>query len=298
MTALQDVLPLSPLQEGILFHSGGGHDPYIVQLDLELDGPLDEGRLRAAGQALLVRHPNLRAAFVTRASGQAVQVIPAESVLPLQVYGEAGQDTYARIKAADALRPFELTASPCLRMTLVTVEGRHRLLFTYHHLLLDGWSNSLVVGDLLRLYDNGGDPGRLAPAPPYRNFLAWLRERRRDGGDDAALAAWRERLAGLDGPTLAGVPDAPRGARRERPERPERSRAEMSEETSEAVRALCRTAGVTLGVAAQAAWALVLRTLTGRSDVVFGLTVSGRDAEVAAGRRSSARHRRGVPLVG
>ncbi|MFI6540430.1 amino acid adenylation domain-containing protein [Nonomuraea sp. NPDC050547] len=286
MTALQDVLPLSPLQEGILFHSSGGHDPYIVQLDLELDGPLDAGRLRAAGQALLARHPNLRAAFVTRASGQAVQVIPAESVLPLQVYGEAGQAAYARIKAADALRPFELTASPCLRMTLVTVEGRHRLLFTYHHLLLDGWSNSLVVGDLLRLYDNGGDPGRLEPAPPYRSFLAWLRERRRDGSDDAALAAWRERLAGLDGPTLVGVPDAPRGARPERAERPERSRAErsraeLSEETSEALRALCRTAGVTLGVAAQAAWALVLRTLTGRSDVVFGLTVSGRDAEVA-----------------
>ncbi|MFI6904762.1 amino acid adenylation domain-containing protein [Nonomuraea sp. NPDC050394] len=275
MTALEDVLPLSPLQEGILFHSGGGHDPYIVQLDLELDGPLDAGRLRAAGQALLRRHPNLRAAFVTRASGQAVQVIPAESVLPLQVYGEAGKDTYARIKAADALRPFDLTASPCLRMTLVTVEGRHRLLFTYHHLLLDGWSNSLVVGDLLRLYDNGGDPGLLAPAPPYRNFLAWLRERRRDGGDDAALDAWRERLAGLDGPTLVGVPDAPSGAR------PERSRAEMSEETSTAVRELCRTAGVTLGTAAQAAWALVLRTLTGRGDVVFGLTVSGRDAEVA-----------------
>ncbi|MFE0151465.1 amino acid adenylation domain-containing protein [Nonomuraea sp. NPDC059007] len=275
MTALEDVLPLSPLQEGILFHSGGGHDPYVVQLDLELDGPLDPGRLRAAGQALLVRHPNLRAAFVTRASGQAVQVIPAESVLPLHVYGEAGRDAYARIKAADALRPFDLTASPCLRMTLVTVEGRHRLLFTYHHLLLDGWSNSLVVGDLLRLYESGGDPGRLAPAPPYRNFLAWLRERRRDGGDDAALAAWRERLAGLDGPTLVGVPDAPRGVR------PERSAAQMSEDTSAAVRELCRTAGVTLGTAAQAAWALVLRTLTGRGDVVFGLTVSGRDAEVA-----------------
>ncbi|MFI9550702.1 amino acid adenylation domain-containing protein [Nonomuraea endophytica] len=303
MTALEDVLPLSPLQEGMLFHSGGGHDPYIVQLDLELDGPLDAERLRAAGQALLVRHPNLRAAFVTRASGQAVQVIPAESVLPLQVYGEAGQDTYARIKAADALRPFELTASPCLRMTLVTVEGRHRLLFTYHHLLLDGWSNSLVVGDLLRLYDNGGDPGLLAPAPPYRSFLAWLREQRRNGGDEAALAVWRERLAGLDGPTLVGVPDAPRGvpdalrdgsdASRGVPDVPrgvpdvsrgvraERSQVEMGEEASAAVRALCRAAGVTVGVAVQAAWALVLRTLTGRSDVVFGLTVSGRDAEVA-----------------
>ncbi|MFI6497349.1 amino acid adenylation domain-containing protein [Nonomuraea typhae] len=274
MTALEDVLPLSPLQEGILFHSGGDHDPYIVQLDLELDGPLDAGRLHAAAQALLVRHPNLRAAFVTRASGQAVQVIPAQSVLPLQTYGEADEDAYARIKAADARRRFDLTASPCLRMTLVPVAGRHRLLLTYHHLLLDGWSNSLVVGDLLRLYASGGDPGPLAPAPPYRNFLAWLRERRRGGGDDAALAAWRERLAGLDGPTLAGLPDAPRAGR------PERSQAELSEETSAALQARCRQAGVTLGTAVQAAWALVLRTLTGRDDVVFGLTVSGRDAEV------------------
>ncbi|MFI6291361.1 amino acid adenylation domain-containing protein [Nonomuraea sp. NPDC050790] len=298
MSALQDVLPLSPLQEGILFHSGGGHDPYLVQLDLDLDGPLDPDRLRAAGQALLARHPNLRAAFVTRASGQAVQVIPAESVLPFQVYGTADPAAYARIKAADARRPFDLTASPCLRMTLVPVQGRHRLLFTYHHLLLDGWSNSLVIADLLRLYETGGDPGPLAPASPYRDFLAWLRDRRRDGGDDAALAVWREHLADLDGPTLTGSPptrtatrtdtradtrtDARSGAgEMSREVGPERFRAELSEEVSGAVRELCRRAGVTLGTAVQAAWALVLRTLTGRHDVVFGLTVSGRDAEVA-----------------
>ncbi|MBB4913541.1 non-ribosomal peptide synthetase [Streptosporangium saharense] len=274
MSALRDVLPLTPLQEGILFHAQSGHDPYLVQVTLDLEGALDVARLCAAGDALLARHPNLRAAFLTRASGQAVQVVPDAVRLPLRVHDLTGGDraAFERIAAADLAEPFDLTAAPAMRLTLLTTgHARHRLLLTYHHVLLDGWSNSLLVGDLLRLYAAEGDASALPGAPPYRNFLAWLRERERDG---RTLDVWRRRLAGLDEPTLVAThADSQVG-------RPVRAVAELPAGTSAALAALCRKTGVTLSTVLQAAWALLLRGLTDRHDVTFGLTVSGRDADV------------------
>ncbi|MFF4991405.1 amino acid adenylation domain-containing protein [Streptosporangium saharense] len=274
MSALRDVLPLTPLQEGILFHAQSGHDPYLVQVTLDLEGALDVARLCAAGDALLARHPNLRAAFLTRASGQAVQVVPDAVRLPLRVHDLTGGDraAFERIATADLAEPFDLTAAPAMRLTLLTTgHARHRLLLTYHHVLLDGWSNSLLVGDLLRLYAAEGDASALPGAPPYRNFLAWLRERERDG---RTLDVWRRRLAGLDEPTLVAThADSQAG-------RPVRAVAELPAGTSAALAALCRKTGVTLSTVLQAAWALLLRGLTDRHDVTFGLTVSGRDADV------------------
>ncbi|MEV4096443.1 non-ribosomal peptide synthetase [Streptosporangium saharense] len=274
MSALRDVLPLTPLQEGILFHAQSGHDPYLVQVTLDLEGSLDVARLCAAGDALLARHPNLRAAFLTRASGQAVQVVPAAVRLPLRVHDLTGGDraVFERIAAADLAEPFDLTAAPAMRLTLLTTgHARHRLLLTYHHVLLDGWSNSLLVGDLLRLYAAEGDASALPGAPPYRDFLAWLRERERDG---RTLDVWRRRLAGLDEPTLVATHADPQEGR------PVRAVAELPAGTSAALAALCRKSGVTLSTVLQAAWALLLRGLTDRHDVTFGLTVSGRDADV------------------
>jgi nonribosomal peptide synthetase CepB len=273
---LADVWPLSPLQEGLVFLAAladdDAVDAYVVQQVLDLAGPLDPARLRAAGQALLDRHPNLRAAFPVTAGGAVRQVISDRADLP---WAEADLSTdpdpdaaFDRLAAADRARPFDLAAAPLLRLTLVRLSAaRHRLVLTNHHVLLDGWSTPLAVRDLFALY--AGEP--LAAPRPYREYLRWLA-----GADrPAAEEAWRQALDGLDQPTLV----AP-GAGAALSARPGRLERELDADVTARLAAMARDRDVTLNTVVQAAWAVLLVGLTGRTDVVFGATVSGRPAQV------------------
>ncbi|WNM31473.1 amino acid adenylation domain-containing protein [Streptomyces sp. Li-HN-5-11] len=281
-----DVLPLTPLQEGLLFHSLYEHerdarDVYLVQLVFELEGvrgPGDAARLRAAAQALLDRHPSLRAAFRRRRGGGPVQVVPRRAVLPwsetdLTGPGRDTEQEWARLLDEDLARGFDPATPPLIRCTLArTGEQRHRLLVTHHHILLDGWSVSVLLRELLALYDSGGDLAVLPAAPPYRSFLEWLA--RRDRG--AAEAAWREALHGVTQPTRLArhAPDD------RAPGDLAQARAELSEETGTALTALARSLGITVNTLVQTAWAILLSRTTGHDDVVFGATVSGRPGEL------------------
>ncbi|MCT9078844.1 amino acid adenylation domain-containing protein [Streptomyces fulvoviolaceus] len=277
--ALADVLPLTPLQEGLLFHALYEHeDVYLVQLVFELDGTVDATRLRAAGQALLDRHPNLRAAFRRRRGGAPVQVVPHRATLPwaeaeLTGSGIDTEEEWARLLDEDRDRGFDPATPPLIRFTLArTGERRHRLLVTHHHILLDGWSVSVLVRELLALYATGGDPAALPPAPPYRAFLEWLGRRDRT----AAEAAWRDALDGVTEPTrLAAAATDDRGSGTLA-----QARAELSADTGAALTDLARRLGVTTNTLVQTAWAILLSRTTGQNDVVFGATVSGRPAEL------------------
>ncbi|WP_411083388.1 amino acid adenylation domain-containing protein [Streptomyces sp. cmx-18-6] len=278
---LTDLLPLSPLQAGLYFltrygSEGDGPDVYTTQTTLEIEGDLDTARLRTAGRALLARHPNLRAGFHSRQDADPLQVVPAVAEIPLHEYDltsadlpEGRREGRARnILDADRRNGFDLSAPPLLRFTLVRLgAGRQLLALTSHHILLDGWSGPLLVRDLLALYR--GDPG---PAPrPYRDYLHWI------AGRDRATTTrlWQEALAGIDGPTRL-VPDAaalPAGV-------PERVEIPLPDELVARVHAFARAQDVTVNSVLQSAWGLLLGRLTGRSDVTFGVTVSGRPADL------------------
>ncbi|EWC60856.1 Siderophore biosynthesis non-ribosomal peptide synthetase module [Actinokineospora spheciospongiae] len=269
-----DVLPLAPLQAGLLFHAmhdGREADVYAAQLTLDLADGVDPGRLRAAVAALLARHANLRAAFRPRASGDPVQVV-ARAVEPdwreLDLTGATPAERAAtadRLAAEDRARPFDLARPPLLRCTLLRLDERlHRLVWTHHHILLDGWSVPVLVRELGALYTGA----TLPPVTPHRDHLAWL-----DRQDRAAAArAWRAELADLDGPTLV--------AGRTGSAAPEQLTAELTEEQTAALTAVARAAELTTSTLVQGAWAVVLGALTGRRDVVFGTTVSGRPADL------------------
>ncbi|TDB96371.1 amino acid adenylation domain-containing protein [Nonomuraea longispora] len=268
--ALADVLPLSPAQEGLLFHAlYGGDDVYVIQARFAVDGPVDPARLRAAVEALLDRHQNLRVCFRHKGLDRPVQLVPRRVRLPWTEVDPPSDAELERILEGDRLRPFDVTRPPLVRATLVR---RRELVLTMHHLLVDGWSMPILARELAALYA-GGDP--LPPAPPYRDHLAWLR------GQDGERAAreWRAALADLPGPTLlrpgrsanAGAASMRQGT----------VEAELTAELSQALRRRARRSGVTVNTLAQAAWGLVLARLTGRSDVVFGTVVSGRPAELA-----------------
>ncbi|WP_432041783.1 amino acid adenylation domain-containing protein [Streptomyces cadmiisoli] len=278
---VRDILPLTPLQEGLLFHSGydDGPDLYTMQLYVDLVGPVDAAAVLRAGRLMLRRHPNLRASFRWQGLRRPVQVITDhddfawhETDLSALDETERGK-ALERLEAADRDHRFDLTRAPLMRMALVRLApDRHRLLVTHHHTLIDGWSTPLFVRELLRLTADGGDTGALPPVRPYRDFLAWL-----DGQDTkASVAAWVRALAELDGPTLVA---GDRGTRH-LPVRPRELTAELDAAATAALTATLREHGLTLHTVVLGVWATVLARLTGRDDVVFGATVSGRPGEL------------------
>ncbi|MFJ9461625.1 amino acid adenylation domain-containing protein [Kitasatospora sp. NPDC101447] len=280
-SGLQDILPLAPLQEGLLFHSvydEAAPDVYLVQQAIDLEGTLDTEALQAACRTLLRRHGNLRAAFRYTGVQRPVQLIPYEVRLPWEELDLTGLPEGERTAAADRAveedrtRRFDLGRPPLMRFTLMRLgERRHRFVLTNHHILLDGWSRPMLVRELLALYATAGDDSALPRVRPFRDYLQWLA-----GQDKAsALGAWREALAGLDGPTLV----APHAGERA-PVVPGRLETELDRATHEALTALARERALTLNSLVQGAWAVVLSGLTGRDDVVFGSTVSGRPPEV------------------
>ncbi|GAB6901774.1 non-ribosomal peptide synthetase [Kineosporia succinea] len=283
---IQDILPLTPLQEGILFHvhENRGHtdvpDVYTGQLHVDLHGPIDSDRWRAAAQELLDRHPNLRVAFRQRKTGESVALVGADVTMPWQEIdlghltaqghgeGTLEQELAAQTRT-DRLRGFDPAAAPLMRVTLYRLgPERHRLVLTHHHLLLDGWSMPVLLDELLTLADPQSAP---LPAPPdHRLYLNWLRGR----DTDAAHAAWREVLGGLEQGTRV-APD-----RRPGTQLPQYLVEELTPDDTRRLAAFARDERVTLNTAVQGAWGLVLSALTGSDDVVFGATVSGRPPEL------------------
>ncbi|GGS28025.1 amino acid adenylation domain-containing protein [Streptomyces parvus] len=278
---LADVLPLSPLQEGLLFHTEydqRAEDVYITRLAVDIRGDLDTGALRAAVAGLLRRHDSLRAAFRHTSEGTPVQLIPGEVRLPwyqadLSELDEEEQRT--RLEALlvqERARRFDPQQPPLLRFTLIRLGAdSHRLLVAAHHLLLDGWSAPVLAGELFALYGTAGDDSALPPVVPYKEYLSWLAAQ--DGS--AARDAWREALAGIEEPTLVAPAAGEAG-----PNLPGRIVDELPAELTAALTAVARTHDLTMNAVVQGAWGIVLAGLTGRDDVLFGETVSGRPPEL------------------
>ncbi|MCB8913125.1 amino acid adenylation domain-containing protein [Rhodococcus rhodochrous] len=277
----EDVWPLTPLQHGFLFHAlrNDSIDAYTVQLTLHLGGVVDPRRLRQAVAAMSARHPNLRVNFVFDGEWPPVQVVQASVELPLRERDLTDPDPdaraaeLARLQAEDRTQRFDTAAGPLVRLSLIRMgPDDHRLVFTNHHILLDGWSAPLLLKELLVLYGTDADPGALPPVRPYRDYVRWLVQQ-----DPApARDAWSRYLAGPDRPTLVA------------PEAEQASVQALSEETARALdpvdtrrlEGFVRDHGLTVGTVVQVAWGIVLAKLTSQCDVVFGSTVSGRPADV------------------
>ena len=187
---IADVLPLTPLQQGLLFLANAAHgddDVYAVQLYVSLTGPLDPERLHAAVQAVVSRHPNLAARF-SQQYAEPVQIILADPVVPWQYVELDSEEQIAQLCAAERAAVCDFINQPAFRAALIrTAADQYRLVLTNHHIVLDGWSLPILLGEVFATYYGQ----RLPPAVPYRRFVSWL-----TGRDlDAARGAWREVLA-------------------------------------------------------------------------------------------------------
>ncbi|MEV6684098.1 amino acid adenylation domain-containing protein [Streptomyces sp. NPDC051130] len=277
---LTDILPLSPLQRGLLFQAEfdrHGTDAYTLQVLMDIAGPLDKAALRAAVAALLARNDALRAGFRDRDAGDPVQVVPGAVELPWSEVDLTGvpedlrEAEAARLTDEEWLRRFDVAQPPLTRFTVYELgPDRYRVVWTAHHILVDGWSLSAVLAqELVTLWSNGADVSVLPPVTSVRGYLEW--SGRQD--KDAARAAWQRELAGVEEATCLGPRDRPRVE-----SLPRTWAIELPEELTGALTAWAHDRGLTMNTVAQGAWAVALGRLTGRRDVTFGAVESGRPA--------------------
>ncbi|WNV85485.1 amino acid adenylation domain-containing protein [Umezawaea sp. Da 62-37] len=267
---LVEILPVTPVQQGFLFHRLQDTDGYTEQLRLALAGPVDAPALRAAVVAAFRRHAPLRTAFLVDGLPEPLQVVVAEVEPPWRETDLTALDPAAAEARADVLAargkatPFDVRTPPLLRLHLVHLPGgTAHLVLDYHHLLLDGWSVTLLVRELLAAEVVA------TPVPALRDWMRVLRAQNRD----AAASAWRAALDGITEPTaLATAAEGTSDSVHHVVDLP----AEVTARLVEAARAH----RLTLNTIMLALWGVVLAAETGRSRVVFGTTVSGRTDEV------------------
>jgi amino acid adenylation domain-containing protein/non-ribosomal peptide synthase protein (TIGR01720 family) len=269
---IEEVLPLTPMQEGMLFHHlrEAGKDPYLSQIALTLTGDVDPAEMERAWRLAVDRHSALRAEFIWEGVESPIQRIRRQVTLPVGLH-EGGEDRLEEVRAAALAGGIDVSRAPLARVDLVrTGPDRTVVVFTHHHLLLDGWSLPLVLGTVFDAYDSRGSGGAVAPsgAPALRRYAAW-----RAASDlPAAERFFREYLADFAAPTP--LPDEGK------PPLPAAGSGVVHLDGPADVARRAGALGLTAGTVVQAAWALVLAACSGEREVLFGATSSGRPAGV------------------
>ena len=281
---IEDIYPLSPLQQGLLFHSlyEPGSGIYVEQLGWALEGTFHADAFEQAWQFVVSRHPALRTVFAWEGLEEPVQVVycSAAPVLDRLDWTHLPIDDHERrldeFLELDRQHGFDLSVAPLMRLTLVE-RAPHRRFFiwSHHHLLLDGWSVPLVLREVFGHYVAScqGHTLDLAPVPPFRSYIQWLSEQ------DSANAEnyWRNLLRGFNASTPLG--STANHAVSANPHYGARSHF-LPETLAESLRTFGRTHRLTLNTLVQGAWALLLSRYSGQADVVWGYTVSGRPPEL------------------
>ncbi|WP_193075959.1 non-ribosomal peptide synthetase [Pseudomonas sp. FME51] len=273
---IADLYPLSPMQQGMLFHSLYEREAgdYINQMRVDVEG-LDVERFRQAWQATVDNHEVLRANFITSLAIP-LQAIIRHVQLPFVVEDWrdiSGFESRLDERAQKELRRgFDLFGEPLLRLTLIRVsEHCHHLIFTSHHILMDGWSNSQMLGEVLQRYSGQSVPPAIGS---YRDYIAWLQHQ--DGVVSEAF--WKDQLGELAGPTRLSHALMP--AAETRSGRATHS-SYMDARFTDAMVEFARQLRVTTNSLVQATWLLLLQRYTGQECVAFGATVAGRPTELA-----------------
>jgi amino acid adenylation domain-containing protein len=283
---VEDMYPLSPMQQGLLFHARYAPDSalYFVQWAAVLRSDLNIPLFQAAWQTAIDRHPALRTLFVWEGLDRPLQVVRQQVnapwiVLDWQHLSEGAQhDELATLLLADQSRGFDLARVPLMRFHLIQLaDNIYQFVWSFHHLLMDGWSIALILKEAFAQYTASchGTAFEPAPAQPYRDYIAWLQHQ------DLAQAEqfWRTALRGFTVPTPLMVDQSCQGLA---------GIAEHGEfydalpaTATARLQSFVRTHQLTLSTLIHGAWALLLSRYSGTEDVLFGSVVSGRPTELA-----------------
>ncbi|MEU9609916.1 condensation domain-containing protein, partial [Streptomyces sp. NPDC048057] len=273
---------MAPLQEGLLFHAQYDDqdtpDVYVIQVALQLEGPLNSTRLETAAQAVLNRHPHLTACFLTRPNGQPIQVIPTHYHLPWHEHDlthltpTEQQTQTENILNNTRTQRFTMTTPPLIRYTLIHhTPHHHTLALTLHHILLDGWSMPILIHELLTHYHHPTNPPLPQPTP-YKHYLTWLNQQ----DHTTATTTWTNHLHNTT-PTHLTQPHPPTTPTTHTPQH---TTHHLTPHTTHQLTQHTRKHQLTLNTLIQGTWALLLNTHTGNNDITFGTTTTQRPPHI------------------
>ncbi|MBW4483049.1 MAG: amino acid adenylation domain-containing protein [Tildeniella torsiva UHER 1998/13D] len=283
---VEDFYPLSPIQQGMLIHAldEPEADVYCGQLLCQFSGALDVTAFENAWQQVIQRHAILRTRFVWEGLKEPVQVVQRQGTVRLEVHDwrelppEAQNYQLKQLRLGDRAQGFTLSQAPLMRLTSIRMADQdYQFLWTYHHLLLDGWSMTVLFQDVAAVYQSWvkGKPLELPPPRPYRDYLVWLQQQ------DLAAAErfWRQQLQGFTTPTEFRI-DERSSDTSAQPHRG-KQQVKFSPQLTSNLQRFSRQHQITLNTLIQGAWAILLSRYSGATDLVFGTTSSGRPPELA-----------------
>lgn len=281
---IANIYELSPVQQGLLFHSlyTSNTGMYTIQFCCTLQGNLKPDVFAQAWQQAIAHHPILRTAFHWQALEKPLQVVYSQVELPWQQQDWRHQSAkeqphhWENFLKTERSRSFTLNQPPLMRLTLIRLaETTYRVVWSKHHLLLDGWSTGLVLRDVLAAYTAlcQDRAVQLPQRPDYSQYIAWLQQQ----SADAAETFWRPYLKGLTAPTALNLGRVSSASTLSVAE----TTVTLSAATTAALQMFVRTHQLTFNTLLQGAWALLLSHYSRETNVMFGVTVSGRSADLA-----------------
>jgi amino acid adenylation domain-containing protein len=280
---VEDVYPLAPTQQGVVLP---GFDDARAAMHFEIiawtiHGEVNIEAFEKAWQSVVDRHPVLRTFFVWEGLDEPLQVVRKQVKLPLTLEDwrgltpEVQQQQVEEFLARERARGFDLSTAPLMRVALIQLaDDVYRFVWSYHEVVIDGWSASVIFNDVFNFYETlaHGHELKVERGRPFRDYIVWLR----DQDLSEAETFWRQTLQGFDEPTSFGVGNGKASATHTYAE----EQLRLSTETSDALQAFARRHELTLNTLFQGAWAMLLNRYSGARDVVFGVTISGRPPEM------------------
>lgn len=281
-TNIENLLPASVMQQGLLFQSLYESDPstYFVQAHWEHKGPLDKTAMRTAWEKLMERHPILRTCFFWENTKQPMQIVYGQQQLHWQTYDWSNLSHNERAKAlrhfykADIDQPFKLNQAPLFRVSVITLGDKsHRIIFSHHHILLDGWSLGILLPQLYNYYQPSG---LTEPAYIYEDYFTYL-----DQSDTKQpLSFWSNYLEKFSGKLdLSFMAPTKLVAQHAEPQR-KLIEITLPKALSDNINQFSKTHGISTNNLMQATWAILLHRYTRETDITFGMTFTHRNPEI------------------
>lgn len=279
MQNIEDLYELSPMQQGMLFHTlyAPESEVYFEQLLCILSGELNFSAFQKAWEQVVARHSVLRSSFYWEEIEKPLQMVSKQVDLPWvqmdwrHLTPDEQKKHLEEFLSSDRQKKFDLAQAPLMRFTIIQLtEQKYQFIWSHHHILFDGWSMQIVLKEVLAFYEANqrGVNLRLQGVRPYREYIEWLQQQ----DIDAAKNFWQKTLQGFEVPTFLG---GTKGSRTYHEQR-----FQLSQTVTEKLQFAARQHHLTLNNLVQGVWAILISHYSGESDVVFGATVSGRPPQL------------------
>ncbi len=280
---VQDMYALTPMQEGMLFHAllDQEHNSHLVQMSISLQGDLDVGLFTDSLHVLVERYDVFRTLFLYEKLKQPLQVVLKQRPIPIEFYDLSACDEsekqlrYTQYKRADQEQTFHLAKDPLMRVALFQMSQHdYQVIWSFHHILMDGWCFSIIFDDLLAIYLSLQNKTALSlePVQPYSRFINWLEKQNKQ----AALNYWSDYLEAYEQKTTLPKKEAAFA----KAFQPTQYRFSLNRTLTKQLGTIASQNQVTLSTVIQTIWGVLLQKYNAAHDVLFGSVVSGRPTDI------------------